>query len=116
MGKKLSASESIDALDAALAARVSTKKKNSIVKRKQRVNDAEPAHSIIALLGGVRELARCLGISPAAVTRWQTPQTKTDRHGGNGIIPEAQHAAILAVARDKRKRLARAAFEPTNQG
>lgn len=115
MGKKLSASESIDALDAALASTPAAKKSAAIKKRKQRENNAEPAHTIITKLGGVRELARCLDLSPAAVTRWQTRHTKTDRHGSNGIIPEPQRAAVLAVARDKRVRLTRAAFEPTNQ-
>lgn len=113
MGKKLTAAEAVDALDAALAAKASKPASRSAVsrKRKHRVNDAEPAYSIIKLLGGVRELSRCLNCSAAAVTRWQTRHTKTDRHGSNGIIPEGQRDAILEVAKLKRKRLSRAAFD-----
>lgn len=75
-----------------------------------RVNDAQPAHAIIAKCGGVRALARAIGVSPAAVTRWQTPRTEGDTNGCDGVIPEFRRAAVIAAARALRKRVTKAEF------
>lgn len=74
------------------------------------VHKAEPAHSIISRLGGVRELSRQLGVSAAAVTRWQTKKTKDDKRGADGVIPEARRDAIIAVAKLRRVRLSKSDF------
>lgn len=51
--------------------------------------------SIVCKLLGVRALARALGITPGAVSRWQT----------RGWVPSKHHARILDIARLRRKRL-----------
>lgn len=79
--------------------------------KKPRVNDAEPAHSIIQRCGGVRPLARGLGISAAAVTRWQTRRTDTDSNGCDGVIPEFRHKDIIAFAKTQRVRIKHADFQ-----
>jgi hypothetical protein len=76
----------------------------------RRVNDAQPAHAIITKLGGVRALARAIGVSPAAVTRWQTPKTDENRNGCDGVIPEFRRAAVIAAARAMRRRVTKAEF------
>jgi hypothetical protein len=93
----------------ALPRTVGTKAKPA-AKPARRVNDAQPAHSIITKLGGVRALAGALGISPAAVTRWQTPKTADDTNGCDGVIPEFRRAAIIAVGRELRRRVTKAEF------
>lgn len=77
----------------------------------QRVNKAEPAYSIIRTCGGVRALARALGLSPAAVTRWQKAHTKADKRGCDGVIPEFRRPAVIAFARTLKKRVTKAQFE-----
>lgn len=53
-----------------------------------------PARYVCRLLG-VRALARELGLSPGAVSKWQTL----------GLVPSQYHVAILMIARKKRKRI-----------
>jgi hypothetical protein len=77
----------------------------------RRINDAEPAHSVITKLGGVRALSRALGLSAAAITRWQTRRTPTDKRGCDGVIPEFRRSAVMAVAKTLRKRLTKAEFD-----
>lgn len=76
----------------------------------RRVNDAQPAHGIIQKLGGVRALAGALGLSPAAVTRWQTLKTDADKNGCDGVIPEFRRKAVIEVGRHLRKRVTKAEF------
>lgn len=73
-------------------------------------NTAEPAHTIINRLGGVRTLSRALGLTPAAVTRWQKPRTETNKDGCDGVIPEVRRVAIMAVARKLKAPLKEADF------
>lgn len=73
-------------------------------------NTAEPAHTIINRLGGVRTLSRALGLTPAAVTRWQKPRTETNKDGCDGVIPEHRRVAIMAVARKLNAPLKKADF------
>lgn len=54
-----------------------------------------PAHRIIERFGGTRRLARLLGISAAAVTRWLYPR---DRGGCGGLIPSSRILPLLALA------------------
>lgn len=53
-----------------------------------------PAAAVIERLG-VRPLARELGLTPGAVSKWQR----------KGLVPAKYHIAILAIARKRRKRL-----------
>jgi hypothetical protein len=76
----------------------------------RRTHMAEPAHSIINKCGGVRSLSRELGVSAAAVTRWQTERTEKDRNGCNGIIPEFRRRSVMDVARALRKRVTKSDF------
>jgi hypothetical protein len=76
----------------------------------RRTHVAEPAHSIINKLGGVRSLSRALGVSAAAVTRWQTTRTENDKNGCNGVIPEFRRRAVVDVARSLRKRVTKSDF------
>lgn len=57
----------------------------------------EPAHAVIKKFGGVRRLARELGLDPASVCKWQRMQK-----GGSGLIPARYHWTLLTLAR-KRK-------------
>lgn len=104
-------SKNIDPIDAALAAQAKKKRspKKSIAPNSP-VNISEPAHSIINKLGGVRALSRSLGLSAAAVTRWQTKKTKAKQHGGNGVIPEKRRAALISLAKELRVRLSKSDF------
>lgn len=79
------------------------------------VHVCEPAHSIITKLGGVREVARWVGLSAAAVTRWQRaklPREKgsRDTQGCGGVIPENRRDELLAMAKDRCVRLTRKEF------
>jgi hypothetical protein len=87
---------------------VSLGKKPAAVQAR-RANVAQPAHAIITKLGGVRALATALGVSPAAVTRWQTAK-HDDKNGTDGVIPEFRRAAIIEVGRQLRKRVTKAEF------
>lgn len=54
-----------------------------------------PAELVITQFGGVRPLARELGIDHSSVARW--PKPKQER-GSGGLIPSQYHARILALA------------------
>lgn len=53
-----------------------------------------PAHRVIEAFGGTRALARAIGVSPAAVTRWLYPRPQ----GSEGLIPTARLMDILTAA------------------
>lgn len=104
----------VDPLDAALAAEAKKRNKRKPVAPKRLgnkpVNLAEPAHSVIVRLGGVRQIARTLEISPGAVSRWQTPKTAANPQGGGGVIPEERRGALIEMAKQKRMRLSKGDF------
>jgi DNA-binding transcriptional regulator YdaS (Cro superfamily) len=56
-----------------------------------------PASVVIDTFGGVRKTARLLGLSPGAVSRWQT------RDGG--AVPGKHHVALLLAAKSARLKL-----------
>lgn len=56
-----------------------------------------PAAQVIALLGGVRPLARALGINPATVSRWQSDGPR----GARGLIPAEYQGPILRLAQER---------------
>lgn len=58
----------------------------------------EPGATVIRALGGVRPLARKLGVTPEAVSQWARP---TERGGSN--IPRRRWPDILRVAREMGK-------------
>jgi hypothetical protein len=57
-----------------------------------------PAATVIARFGGVRPLARILGIDPSLVSRWQQPR---ERRGQGGLIPARYQGPILLAARER---------------
>jgi hypothetical protein len=56
-----------------------------------------PAAQVIALLGGVRPLARALGINAATISRWQSDGPR----GGRGLIPAEYQGPILRLAQER---------------
>ncbi len=54
-----------------------------------------PAEKIIAKFGGMRPLARAIGVSPSAVCFWTYPR---ERGGTGGYIPTAQIPKIKFAA------------------
>lgn len=59
----------------------------------------QPAKRIIDLFGGVRPLARLLGVDPSVVCRWPAPR---ERRGQGGLIPAGYQRDLLRLARSKR--------------
>jgi hypothetical protein len=59
--------------------------------------------------GGVRPLAKALGVAPSTVYRWDY---HPNRGGSGGIIPTRALPRIAAAAREKRVRLSAADFDP----
>ena len=89
-------------LDAAMKRRINKAKKENAQSRNhygtpKDTNNAEPAFTIVKSLGGVRAVAREIGVSPGTVTRWCTPKTR-EANGGDGRIPEKNHASLIAMA------------------
>ena len=58
------------------------------------MNDT-PANIIVKRFGGVRKLARALGVEPSTVCRWRKPAAQG---GTGGLIPSRQQVAIRAAA------------------
>jgi hypothetical protein len=58
------------------------------------MDNKTPAEVEIRLLG-CRKLARALGVTPGAVSKWQE----------SGLVPSKYHKSILAFAKLQRKRL-----------
>lgn len=54
-----------------------------------------PADWVIQNLGGVRATARAIGLTPSAVSKWQTYVNKNGEVGG---VPRSSHAKILKLA------------------
>lgn len=64
----------------------------------QSTQNLNPAARIIEVFGGVRSLARLLGIDSSTVSRWQLPK---DRRGQDGRIPAEYQGRILAMAQEQ---------------
>jgi transposase-like protein len=56
-----------------------------------------PAAGVIAKFGGVRALARELGVDPATLSKWQRV-----KEGCGGLIPARYHWTLLTLARAKK--------------
>lgn len=54
-----------------------------------------PAALVIARFGGVREVARQLGVFPSTISRWQADYPA----GTGGSVPNARHADLLRRAK-----------------
>lgn len=65
-------------------------------------NPITPAAIVVAKFGGVRALARALGLNPSTVCKWGLPK---ERGGCDGRIPHKHHRALLDLASDRKKRL-----------
>lgn len=66
---------------------------------KRRNGDCEtntPAKRVIERFGGIREVARVLGLSESRVYRWTLPRA---RGGTDGMIPTKHLPVLLRVAR-----------------
>jgi len=61
-----------------------------------------PARTAINQFGGVRPLARTLGVSPSTVCRWDKPRSKG---GSGGSIPAKYQYRILSLARKRNIRM-----------
>lgn len=57
-----------------------------------------PADYVITKFGGIRPLARMLGIDHSSVQRWTRPLSK---RGSGGLIPSRHHQRILTLAREQ---------------
>ena len=57
-----------------------------------------PAEYVIQIFGGIRPLARVLGIAPSNIICWKKPNTICP-DGGN--IPARYHRALLAEAHNR---------------
>jgi hypothetical protein len=61
-----------------------------------------PAHKIIAKLGGEKTVAELLGLELSGVYRWSYPR---DRGGTGGRIPARHIKPLIAAAKARGKRL-----------
>jgi hypothetical protein len=57
----------------------------------------KPADLVIARFGGVRPLARLLGLDHSSICRW----TQKAPRGGGGLIPSRYHQPLLKLAEEK---------------
>jgi hypothetical protein len=55
-----------------------------------------PARLVIARFGGVRPLARLMGLAPGTVCRWALPK---QQRGSDGLIPVRHHLKLLGLAK-----------------
>lgn len=55
----------------------------------------EPAHSIIAKLGGPGVISAMVGIHRTRVSNWRRPRAKG---GTNGLIPQTYHLQLIDYA------------------
>jgi len=61
-------------------------------------HDAQPATNIVMQLGGCRSVARLVGVSPSAVSRWCTP---TALGGTGGRIPQKWWKQVISAGKDR---------------
>lgn len=57
-----------------------------------------PADNVIQAFGGVRALARALGLNSSSVSRWRMP---SEKRGLSGRVPSIHQATILRIARER---------------
>lgn len=62
------------------------------------IHSAYPAISIVLRLGGCRAVARLVGVSPSAVSRWCTPQALG---GTGGRIPQRYWVRLMTQAAER---------------
>lgn len=62
------------------------------------IHNAQPATAIVVQLGGCRRVARLVGISPSAVSRWCTP---TALGGTGGRIPQKWWKQMISAGKDR---------------
>lgn len=59
-----------------------------------------PAKIVIDRFGGVRPLARLMGLTPGTVCRWALPKS---HRGSDGFIPARHHRRLLDLAKEHGK-------------
>jgi len=57
----------------------------------------KPAHLVVKRFGGIRPLARALGIDHSAVHRWTTDKPK----GTGGLVPSRHHLPLLKISAER---------------
>lgn len=57
-----------------------------------------PADKVIEKFGGVRALARTLGLNSSSVSRWRMP---ADKRGLDGRVPSVHQGTILRIAKER---------------
>lgn len=62
----------------------------------------KPAELVIKKFGGVRALAKLVGVYPGTVSRWTAPK---ERNGTGGYIPVKYHRLVLELADQHGKNL-----------
>lgn len=60
-------------------------------------HNAQPATDIVVQLGGCRSVARQVGVSPSAVSRWCTPSALG---GTGGRIPQKWWKQMISAGKD----------------
>jgi transposase-like protein len=73
----------------------------TVTKREKAHERCDPAASVIAKFGGVRALARELGIDASSLSRWQSRRKTVHGPGSGGLIPAKYHWALLALAHER---------------
>jgi hypothetical protein len=61
-----------------------------------------PQQVVIDVFGGIRAVARVVGVAPSTVLRWGLPRKRT---GNGGLIPAMYHDTLLLAAREMGKYL-----------
>lgn len=85
--------ESDQGLDSLAYTEKFSSSKDAMSKSKHNV---KPASDVVARLGGCRSVAKLMGVSPSAVSRWCTP---CEFGGTGGRIPQKRWQHLIAVAK-----------------
>lgn len=71
----------------------------NLIHRQNKKHTEEPAYSVVKKLGGGVKVARELGITPGAITRWMC---KPDHMGSRGgVIPQKHWDALIKMGRER---------------
>lgn len=62
----------------------------------------QPARRVVDRIGGCREIARLLDISPSTVSRWMTP---VEARGTGGRIPQKYWGTLLTLSGRRKLKL-----------
>jgi hypothetical protein len=74
--------------------------------------ELEPANTIIRRFGGLKPVAKIVGVSPHSVMRWRYPRHKK---GTGGAVPHWHQGKLLIAAKDLGIDLSPAEFFPEDR-